>query len=224
MPYMEHDTSIRPLKFSLKVFNSMNSYAQHSDGFLQFPNARTSIWDCFHFHVSPEFSSCFYFFFFFCIFSFISRNLCVVWPFSPLFSILHWFPLICCHSDSFLFMCGWICESVGLRCSPSCTPCPLCDFLVVNVPGPPPQKKKMMLGNVIVTIYVLYIGKIYWENPFTWSHFMLYIFENYFEMFFFPTEIVWAFYPPKVKREEIVFKDLIMIPNKGAPPTSTFIV
>lgn len=117
--------------------------------------------------------------FFFCAFSFISRNLCVVWPFSPLFSILHWFPLICCHSDSFLFMCGWICESVGLRCSPSCTPCPLCDFLVVNVPGPPPQKKKCSEMSLLQYMCCA------WENPFTWSHFMLYIFENYFEMCFF---------------------------------------
>lgn len=93
------------------------------------------------------------------IFSFISGNLYVVWPFRPVLSILHWFHLIRCHSDSFLFMWGWICEGVDLRCSPGYTLCPLCDFLAVpsvTVSCPPPQYTS---SNVIVMIPGWQTGK-----------------------------------------------------------------
>lgn len=126
---------------------------------------------------SPEFSACCYFDIFLkkIIFSFISGNLFVVWPFCFAFSILHWFYLVCCHSDSFLFMCGWICEGVGLRCSPRRTLCPSCSSPVVpsiNVSCPSPQK---MLGNNVIVFWGHDICMVAWENP-SHGHIWCYIF------------------------------------------------
>lgn len=184
----KYTTRIRPLNLILiRSINEPLKYQSYekpstslicfSDNF-PFSNASTCIY-CFHSHFRITWIQCMLLFWYLkkkkIIFSFISGNLFVVWPFCFAFSILHWFYLVCCHSDSFLFMCGWICEGVGLRCSPRRTLCPSCSSPVVpsiNVSCPSPQK---MLGNNVIVFWGHDICMVAWENP-SHGHIWCYIF------------------------------------------------
>lgn len=193
MPYMEHDTSIRPLKFILKVFNSLNSYAQHSDGFLQFPNARTSIWDCFRFHVSPEFSSCFYFIFF--AFSHLFPETCVWFDlFRPSFQFFTDSP-----SSVVIVTASYLCVVEFVKALASAAPPAALRALCVTFLWSmflAHLLKKKMLGNVIVTIYVLCLGKPFHMVTF----YAIYFWKLFWNVFFFPHRNSLSILPPKSKK------------------------